>query len=165
MVVRRVVCVGNELCSDDGVAMLVAQALEACADLAEHLEILRIPEFGLSCLDAFRGAEQIIVVDAVVRGDPAGTCSIVERPMLRPRATCSVGHAISLPSLLELVAHLDSTSRVPAVTVIGIEAEDLTPFSTSVTPAVLAAVPRAVALVKAELLEPLRDENSVRVDS
>lgn len=149
---RRVVCVGNALCTDDGVALAVAEALEARTDLPQDVEILRVPEFGLSCLDAFRGVAQVVVIDAVAMGAPPGTCSVLENPELLPRASCSVGHATSLTALLELVEQLDAGQQTPSVTVVGIEAGCLAPFCTTLTPAVHEAIPKAVELVMAQLL-------------
>jgi hydrogenase maturation protease len=144
---QRVVCVGNELCHDDGVAFAVSRALRAQAPTLEGVEIVHIAEFGLSSLDAFLDVEHVIVVDAVTTGSQPGNCHRLDTLEFAPSSTCSIGHAISLSSMLELVSHLQGTERTPRVTVVGIEAENLLPFGTTLSPAVQAAVPKAVELV------------------
>lgn len=146
MKLRRILCVGNLLCHDDGVALVIAQRLREARVPAEVIEA---GEFGLSCLDAFQGAEQVIVVDAVSTGAPPGTCALYSDLSFIPSSTCSVGHAISLASMLELVRTLGE--RVPRVSVIGIEAACLSPFGTRLSDAVEAAIPAAIELVEGEL--------------
>lgn len=144
---QRVVCVGNPLCHDDGVAYAVANVLETSVGSHEDVEIVTIAEFGLSSLDAFLDVEHVVVVDAVTTGHQPGSCRKLEQVAFSPSATCSVGHAISLSSMLELVEHLQGPEQLPRVTVIGIEALDLTPFGTALSEPVAAAVPKAVELV------------------
>jgi hydrogenase maturation protease len=142
--------VGNEICHDDGVAFVVARRLR---ELAVPASVIEVGEFGLSCLDAFLDAAQVVVVDAIATGLPPGHCQLFENTSFIPEATCSVGHAISLASMLELVAEL--SADVPRVSVVGIEAEDLSPFGERLSPKVRAAVPEALRLVLAELEVPL----------
>jgi hydrogenase maturation protease len=144
---QRVVCVGNSLCHDDGVASAVGQLLESHATMLGSFEVVHVAEIGLACLDAFLGVEHVVVVDAVVTGNPPGDCRVLANLEFTPRATCSIGHAVTLASLLELAAQLAPKDRAPRVTVIGIEAENLEPFGTTLSPSVLAAVPQAVELV------------------
>jgi hydrogenase maturation protease len=148
---QRVVCVGNELCHDDGVASLVGRAIEAQCGPLDDIEVVRIAELGLSYLEAFLDVEHVVVVDAVVASDAKGRCTVMADPQCAPNATCSVGHAISLSSVLELVARLQPVVGRPRVTFVGIEAENLAPFGTTLSPSVLAAVPEAVELVMTAL--------------
>jgi hydrogenase maturation protease len=148
---QRVVCVGNELCHDDGVAFAVGSALTARVASLASVEIVNIAEFGLSSLEAFLDVEHVIVVDAVTTGNQPGSCSKLASLEFAPSSTCSVGHAVSLSSLLELVSHLQGTERTPRVTVIGIEVENLSPFGTTLSESVSAAVPKAVDLVMTAL--------------
>jgi hydrogenase maturation protease len=151
MKLRRVLCVGNALCHDDGVALAVAEQLRN-----RHVDatILEAGEFGLSCLDAFTGARQVVVVDAVTTGKRPGQCAVWNDLSFIPSSTCSVGHAVSLSSMLELVGTL-SGNIVPRVSVVGIEAENLNPFGYEMTEAVRNAIPEAVQLVLSELACPI----------
>jgi hydrogenase maturation protease len=116
--------------------------------------VLEAGEFGLSCLDAFLGASQVVVVDAITTGDPPGHCKVWTEPSFMPSATCSIGHAVSLASMLELVSQLEDVC-CQRVSVVGIEAADLTPFGTTLSPSVREAIPKAVQLVLGELALPL----------
>jgi hydrogenase maturation protease len=148
---QRVVCVGNELCHDDGVASLVGRAIETRCGTLNDIEIVRIAECGLSSLDAFLDVEHVVVVDAVAASDATGRCTLIADPEFAANTTCSVGHAISLSSMLELVAQLQPVGGAPRVTFVGIAAENLAPFGTTLSPSVLAAVPEAVDLVMTAL--------------
>jgi hydrogenase maturation protease len=148
---RRVLCVGNALCNDDGVALAVAERLRA---LSANASVIEAGEFGLSCLPAFEGASQVVVVDAVKTGDKPGSCKVWTDPSFIPSSTCSIGHAVSLASMLELVAELEQ-GAIPRVSVVGIEAFNLNPFGTELSQPVQDAIPEAVRLVLAELELPL----------
>ncbi|HEY5961739.1 MAG TPA: hydrogenase maturation protease, partial [Polyangiaceae bacterium] len=113
--------------------------------------IVRVAELGLSSLDAFLEVEHVIVVDAVVTGRQAGSCSYLSQLAFAPSASCSIGHAVPLDALLTLVDALGSDGQAPGVTIVGIEAVDLSPFGTNLTPEVEAAVPKAIALVRAAI--------------
>jgi len=148
---QRVICVGNDLCHDDGVAGAVGRALELHRDALGTVEIVHLAEFGLSSLDALLNVDHVVVVDALVSGHQPGTCRIIEDSGYTPSATCSIGHAVTLGSILELVARLSPDGHAPRVTVVGIEAENLEPFGSSLSPAVQTAVPVAVEMVCREL--------------
>lgn len=154
---KRVVCVGNELCHDDGVAAAVGRALEPYVNLAD-LEIVFAAEFGLSTLDAFLDVQQVVVVDAITTGGVPGACSLHADLDFMPSATCSVGHAITLSSLLELVARLRDDATPPRVSVVAVEAENLAPFGICLSPRVQQAIPLAVELVLQAVSEQGSDQ-------
>jgi hydrogenase maturation protease len=150
---QRVLCVGNDLCHDDGVAKIVGELTRERCQLLPEVEVVFAPEFGLSSVDAFLGVDHVIVVDAVVTGRRPGTCRQMPPDDFSSSASCSVGHATTLHSMLQLVARLQGSRGAPTVTVIGIEAENLTPFGTTLSDPVSAAVPQAVDLVMGSLDE------------
>lgn len=151
MATRRVLCVGNELCHDDGVASVVGRLLERHGSDLDDVEVIHAAEFGLSSLDAFLGAEHVVIVDALVTGQTPGTCRIIDGNDFAPAASCSIGHAITVSSMIELVARLSPEGKAPKVTLVGIEAENLLPFGTTLSASVEAAVPAALALVQTAL--------------
>jgi hydrogenase maturation protease len=151
MLRARVVCVGNDLCHDDGVAIRIAHQLCESGELGPDVEVIRVAELGLSALDAFLNVEHVIVVDAVVTGNEPGNCSYLSHLDFAPSATCSIGHAVSLDAMLTLVKELSADAEAPRISIVGIEAAHLAPFGTALTPAVQAAIPHAVALVKAAI--------------
>lgn len=148
---RRVLCVGNDLCHDDGVASVVGRLLESTGDDLNDVEVVHAAEFGLSSLDTFLGAEHVVIVDAMVTGKSPGTCSVLDASSCAPSASCSIGHALTISCMLELVARLSPDGQAPKITLIGIEAENLMPFGTSLSASVQAAVPAALALVRSAL--------------
>ncbi|HMA92685.1 MAG TPA: hydrogenase maturation protease, partial [Polyangiaceae bacterium] len=87
---KRVVCVGNELCHDDGLAAAIGRILESSLDTSQ-VEVVFAAEFGLSTLDAFLDVQQVVVVDAIATGGAPGTCCLHEDLSFIPSATCSIG--------------------------------------------------------------------------
>lgn len=154
---RRVLCVGNDLCHDDGVASVVGRQLESCVTAVDDVEVIHAAEFGLSILDVFLDVDRVVIVDATITGRAPGSCYVIDGGEFAPAASCSIGHAITISSMLELVARISPSGTFPRVSMIGIEAENLAPFGTTLSPKVEAAVPLAVELV----LSALRSERSL----
>ena len=66
-----VVCVGNAYRRDDGVGLLVAEMLEE--NPCEGLRVLPKSGDGADLMEAWRGAEQVVVVDAAATGAEPGS--------------------------------------------------------------------------------------------
>jgi hydrogenase maturation protease len=149
---RRVLCVGNSLCHDDGVAFAIADSLR---ELGIDAEILEAGEFGLDCLDVFIGASHVVIVDAVCTNEaPIGHCTVLSDPTIIAKGTCSIGHAITVSAMLELVRTLEH-GRLPKVRLVGIEAGNLAPFGTTLSPAVRASIPAAIRAIFTALELPI----------
>jgi hydrogenase maturation protease len=144
---RRVLCLGNELVSDDGVGLRVGRVLRSLA-LPSDVEVALVPAVSLDLLELIHGVRHLVVVDATTTGSPAGTLHRLALDAVTAFATppyCC--HALGLPELLQLVARLAPDLPVPRVTFVGIEAAVLDRFGTELSPSVAAAVPEAVAAV------------------
>ncbi len=119
---------------DDAAGLLVARRLrELGIDAAEH------SRDGLSLLEAWRGCEDVILIDAVVTGAPPGEilrwdgadASVIADPVR------SSTHAFGVAEALKLARAL---GRMPArLTIYGIEARQFQ-MGSSLTPEVAAAV-------------------------
>ena len=98
---------------------------------------------GLYLLDDMEGFDRVVVVDAIRTGaQPPGTVHALPLEALHTPAGPSP-HAIGLPSALALARA--SGAQVPAhVWLVLVEAEELDTVGEGLTPAVAAAVPRAV---------------------
>jgi hydrogenase maturation protease len=142
---RRVLCVGNELAHDDGVALHVGAILRRMPRLGAT--VITLAELGLDTVEWLMDATKVVVVDAMVTGSAPGRCVVDRHPRRAREATTSVSHAATLGAVLELVDHLRVGKSTLPVTMIGIEAFDLSPFGTTLSPKVRAAIPRAVRAV------------------
>src|SRR5271167_935984 len=106
---------GNRQRSDDGAGILVAERLrkvgiEADARLGEAADLI----------EAWEGADDVIVIDAVVTGAPVGTVQAWDgwQPLAAVRTTAST-HCLGVAEAIEL-AHV--LNRLPArLRVYGIE--------------------------------------------
>lgn len=148
--------IGSEHRRDDGAGPRVA------ALASEEAGVTDLGPLGdpLDLLGQWDGAALAVVVDAVRSGAAPGTVRLVELAAAAPQgparpaapAAATSTHGIGLDGVLRLAAELGRAPR--RVVVVGIEGED---FGRGVgfSPAVAAAVPRAVAMVRA-LVEEAR---------
>jgi hydrogenase maturation protease len=117
---------------------------------------VRTEEDPTALLDLWEGHDHVVVVDAVVTGEPAGTLHRLElgthapsQPSTSWAGTGRAGtHAFGLATAVELGRAL---GRLPArVVVVGVEAGNVD-LGVELTPAVAAAVDEAAALVAREV--------------
>ncbi len=144
---RRVICLGNELAGDDGVAVRVGGELTRLG-LPTDVELTLSPAVGLDLIDLVLDADALVFVDATSTGVPPGTVrrlSLAEVSGLAAAPYCC--HALGLPELLRLAARLAPDGRRPLVTVVGIEAAVMDRFGTELSAPVAAAVPVAASAV------------------
>jgi len=171
----RVLCLGNELISDDALGIVAARWL--CRRLAVAgtpvppgpsldqavtvrafelprvgpVEVVETALTGMYLLEAVVGASRLIVVDTVVTGatDPGTMLELKERDLAGPRGGSP--HYIGLLETLDLARALGLD--VPAdVVFVAVEAGDYMTVGGEMTAPVRAAVPgvveRAMALIK-----------------
>lgn len=138
--------IGNTLLSDDGAGVYAARA--AGQLLRDSSVVVREAEVGgFALLDLLEGYDHAIVVDAVCYQDcRPGEVMIIHDDALVPSLHLTAGHQVDLPTVLELGRRLGRP--MPAdVTVVGVQAEDLTTFGEQCTPKVEAAIPVAARIV------------------
>jgi hydrogenase maturation protease len=140
-----VLCLGNPLRGDDAVALHVAWALERAPE--PGAEVRTSSRSGLYLLDDMEGFEQVVVVDAVQTGaHPPGQVHALPLEALHAPGGPSP-HALGLPSALQLARA--AGAPVPRhVELVLVEAVELAEVGEGLSPAVAAAVPRAVAEVR-----------------
>jgi hydrogenase maturation protease len=118
---------GNAWRGDDGVGPYVAGALAGLA--SPEVSVLASVPDALSLIDAWQGAQQVYVIDAVQSGAREG--DIVRLDALRdplPTASAYSSHGLGLPEAVALARQL---RRLPdRLTLIGIEAHCLAPGQT-----------------------------------
>ncbi len=145
----RIICCGNPERGDDGAGALVARRLR---DLGIEAET-RTGEAS-ELLEAWKGADHVVVVDAVETGAPAGTvwqwdgrqASFPARPSKARPSTST--HGLGLAEAITLARVLD---RLPErLRVYGIEGRRFEP-GTEVSPEVKLAVEEVVRQIAAEM--------------
>lgn len=171
----RVLCLGNELISDDALGVLAARRLagrlaaEGTAvapgswfdpaltvwafelPLVGRVEVVETALSGMYLLDTVVGASRLIVIDTVVSGaaHPGTVLELSERDLAGPRGGSP--HYIGLLETLDLARALGM--QVPAeVAILAVEAGDHMTVGGKMTPPVEAAIPvivrRAIALIR-----------------
>ncbi len=152
-------CLGNDLLRDDGVAWEVASAIETVGDMPAGVVIRRSPVSGFYLLDELTGYQQALVVDAIHTGvHRPGTVLSFPFEALGTDAGPSP-HAVGLPTVVKL----GRQSGVPLpdrIHIVAIEVLDMESVAEGLTGAVRAAVPRAVAVVREELDRMTRPNHS-----
>ena len=128
---------GNRQRGDDGAGILVAERLrergiEAVARVGEVTDLI----------EAWKGADDVIVVDAVVTGSPLGTVQAWDgRQPLASLSTTTSTHGLGLAEAIELARVLN---RLPArLRVYGVEGRRFGP-GTEISPEVHRAVEEVV---------------------
>src|ERR1017187_2729021 len=130
--------------SYDGAGILVAERLRELGIEADT----RIGD-AADLIEAWKGAEDVIVVDAVVTGAPVGTVQAWDgrQPLTTIRATAST-HGLGVAEAIELAHVLD---RLPArLRVYGVEGRRFEPGS-GISPEVQRAVEEVVQRIIADV--------------
>lgn len=142
---RRVICLGNDIAGDDGVGLAVGRAL-ASAALPAGVEVELAGCLELEFIDTLRAGDALLLVDAVEMGEAAGTCRLValDPDSLPAGQQATPAHGLALGRLLELGRRLRPDAMPRRLDLLGIQPARLDRFDDALSPAVAAAVPRAV---------------------
>jgi hydrogenase maturation protease len=152
-----VLCLGNDILHDDGVGWAIAGALEDSGPESRTSNpesrafvVKRSALSGFYLLDELTGWDRVLVVDAVRTGEhPPGTVLSFPFEALGTEQGPSP-HAVGLPTVIRL----GRQSGVPLpswIHIVAIEVDDMESFVEGLTPAVEAAVPKAVAVIRSVL--------------
>jgi hydrogenase maturation protease len=142
---------GNPLVSDDSVGLRVAEELKARLAGRPDVEVSEDYWGGLRLMERLIGFDRAIVVDAIRTGAPPGTIHLLTADGIPTQRSASA-HDVNLSTALEFGRR--AGARLPEdrhIRIVAVEAEDVLNFSEQLTPAVEAAVPRAVEAVLAAL--------------
>lgn len=139
-----VIGLGNPLLGDDSIGLRVAAELRPRLAGLPGVEVVEDHHGGLRLMERMVGCDRVIVVDATVTGAAPGTIhrlSVDGRPTRRSASA----HDVDLPTALALGRR--AAAALPpddAIILLGIEASQVETFAEVLTPAVAAAIPRAV---------------------
>lgn len=146
-----VIGLGNPLMGDDGIGLAALEQLAAGWDMGDA-ELVDGGTWGMNLLPLIEGADTVILLDAIHLGRAPGTVIELEGDAVPRRLAAKLSpHQIDLGEVLALAALRETLPR--RLVAIGIEPA-LVEMSTSLSPAVAAAMPRMLQRV-AERLEAL----------
>lgn len=143
-----ILCLGNEIISDDRFGPVVAQRLQQEQGGRLGADVIFAPLAGFHLLDLLAGRRAALIVDTIVTGHaPPGTLREFPMGALTPSKNLTTSHQISLPTALELGKRLGM--ELPAVIdVIAVEAQDLETLSEHMTEPVERAVDEAIVYIR-----------------
>ena len=143
----RIIGYGNVERGDDGVGIIAAERLR---DLG--FDSVKCTGDGLELLEAWRGQRDVIIIDTVVTGAPAGTLHRWDDCQSLPASvTPTSTHGLGLAQAIDLAGTLD---LLPArVSVWGVEGKNFAAGS-ALSPEVESAISELVELVAAEISRP-----------
>jgi len=139
-----VIGVGNLLRCDDGVGIHVVERL---SEVAPNIDTLDVALGSIEILEAMRGRDRVLIVDAIQMGGEPGTIYRVNlsRGEEPPRVTHS--HGVDLLTTLRLGESLYPGEMPKEIVLLAVEAGDVTTLSESCTPEVQASVERVVEMI------------------
>jgi hydrogenase maturation protease len=142
-----VIGIGNAWQGDDAAGLVVAQQLRDRA--GEEITVLELEGEPVSLVEAFDGADEAVLVDAVRSGAEPGTVHRIDATNDPVPATLSAAstHTLGVGEAIELGRALGRLPR--RIVLYGIEAESLAAGG-ELTPAVARAVDEVVDRVLAE---------------
>jgi hydrogenase maturation protease len=158
-----VVGLGNPILGDDGIGWRIAEALQRCllVENLDHpgLDVACYALGGLSLMEQLVGYEAAIIIDAIqseggIPGQIYDLC-LDDLPALND-GHMTAAHDTSLQTALEvgraMGAHLPQT-----IYIVGVEASKVYEFSETLSPAVEAAIPEALRLIRSRIEELWRE--------
>ena len=147
-----IACIGNGLVADDAAGGVVCEALRAIG-VPQGVRLEHLGTGGLSLLDCLDGESTLIVVDAVQLGAAPGTVHVLDwADVPTSRGAAVSAHGIGVREAIDAGRQV-YPQRMPArVVLVGIEGACFDQLGGPMTPAVAAAVPRAVRAVLDQLV-------------
>jgi hydrogenase maturation protease len=146
-----VIGLGNPLVTDDSVGLRVVEELKPLLANRPDVEVSEDYWGGLRLMERMIGFDRAIVVDAIQTGAAPGTIHLLT-PDGIPTQRSASAHDMNLATALEFGRQADMHLPENAqIRLVGIEAEDILTFGEQCTPAVQAAIPKAIEAVLAAL--------------
>lgn len=141
--------IGNILLTDEALGVVVVRCLEAEGDL-EDVALLDGGTLSFTLSGPIADSPRLIVVDAAVMGEAPGTVRVFEGEAMDHQLSgiAKSVHEVSLMDLLDIARITDSLPRYRAL--VGVEPAQVD-WGDELSPAVAAAVPEAMARIRALL--------------
>ena len=143
---RAVICLGNLLRADDGVAIHLAERLRK---ERPDIEVVELPAGTPEILDYIRGRDRVVIVDAIRTGAKPGTIHRII-PQVAESLGLASSHGINLFGLLRLGQQLYPDEMPERLVILAVEAEDTSSFSDELTERVRQAIPVLLEVIDEE---------------
>lgn len=135
--------IGNLLMGDEGIGVHTIKALEDIT-LPKNIVLLDGGTGGFHLLEYLQKYSQIVMVDATMDGNPAGTISVIEPKFASDFPKSLSAHDIGLKDLVESTALL---GELPKIYLITVTIDNIQSMELELSPQVKRAVPNVVEKV------------------
>jgi len=149
----RVLCLGNDVLADDSLGIVFAEHFQRLAP--PDVEVISTPESGFHLLDYVLNIQRLVVVDTVLTGSASpGTIYAFYDHELQAVPGASP-HYVGLNETLALARQL-GLKVADEVVFLAVEAYDCTTLGGEMNPAVAAAIPRLLTMVREMMSDRIR---------
>lgn len=143
-----ILCLGNEVLSDDGFGPAVAHRMQTALAENPSVEVLYASVAGLNLLDAIDRRSRVLIVDSILTGKAdAGHLHFFPANITVPTRALVGSHQISLPVALSLGECL-GLHMPERIDILAVEADDVCTLSELMTPPIAAAVEPAIQRIR-----------------
>ncbi len=143
-----VLCLGNDILSDDAFGVEVAKALMTSMPQADITDVEFAPVAGFALLEMLCTRKKALIIDTIqTYSCSPGTLHFFPAGHLIPSNHLVSSHQINLPTALALGAELD-LDMPDVIDILAVEAQDVITFGFAMTAAVENAVPEAIERVR-----------------
>lgn len=147
MALVKIIGCGNPWAGDDGVGLKVIEELKR-RGLPPGVEALAAGLPGLAILDLMRGADQVIIVDAVeAKQKPGAVIHCGEKDLARVTFRSLSLHNIGIAEALSLGRLIEPETFPRRLDIVGVQIAEITWGKAELSPLVAAALPLAVHTV------------------
>ena len=143
----RVIALGQAAAGDDGVGVAVLEALRA-RGVPAGVELARAPE-DVALISLLETRAPVVLVDAVLARPAGEVLELGLADLERHGARAISTHGIGVPEAVELARTLAPGGVTSSIRVVAVTIERPTRYEQRLSPAVAAALPRAVERVLA----------------
>lgn len=144
-----ILCVGNELISDDGIGARIGKVLQSLPMPAD-IQVAVVPRLRLGLLDRLAEIDHLVIVDGLtadVDAEP-GTSTVVEVTDHSAAVVASgCCHSRDVADIIHLAREVAPEGDECTITIGGVRVDHVDRYDASFSRAVVAAVPRIVDLL------------------
>ncbi len=153
-----VLCLGNDVLSDDAFGFHLARRLQEQEELEGKADVQFAPLAGFNLLPLLQNHERLLIVDTIVTGRALpGTIHFFPMGEETPSRLLTSSHQISLPHALALGRAL-GMAMPESIDVLAVEAQDVCTLSEEMTPPVEEALEPALSRVAEWIATSLSEE-------
>ncbi len=147
--------IGNVLMGDEGVGAFVAQFL-AKQQLPPNVKVMDGGTGGFHLLEEFQNADQVILIDATVNGEPVGSWKKLQPKFSSDYPPTLTAHDIGLKDMLDAAQLL---GKMPKVTLYAISIAPLDHVQYGLSPEIESLIPEISQVIMNEINTNIQDRN------